>query len=105
MLRNLHFQPKDLSAASGKHRCQLTKARVITFEEVVQLREGREHEDAQQSPRAETRKMKHTRMASKKIECLRDTRYQEKLHTLVKCVVTNIQKAAREDDEDLVDEA
>jgi len=30
MLTNLHSQANDLSAASAKDSCQLTKARVIT---------------------------------------------------------------------------
>lgn len=83
LLRNLHSQANDLSAASAKHSCQLTKASEITFEEVVLLREEGEHEDAQLTPRLEARTMKHTSTASKKIECFSDTRHSEKLCKLV----------------------
>jgi hypothetical protein len=72
MLRNLHSQAKDLYAASAKDRCQLMKARVITQEDVVQLREEREQKEA------EARKRKQTATASKKIEGLSATSDRKK---------------------------
>ena len=70
----------------------------------MQLREEREQKDAEKSPRAEAKKRKHTPTASKKIKCLSDTSDLVKLHSVVKCAVTNIQKAGREEEENLVDE-
>jgi len=42
MIRNLRSGAKDTSAAAAKDRRHLTKARVITAEDVVHLREERE---------------------------------------------------------------
>jgi len=39
MIRNLRSGAKDTSAAAAQHRCHLTKARVITAEDVVHLQE------------------------------------------------------------------
>jgi hypothetical protein len=78
LLRNLCSQAKDLSAASAQDRRQLTKARVITQEDVVHLREEREQKEAEKSARAEARKRKQTATASTKIEGLSATSDREK---------------------------
>ena len=105
MPRNLHSQAKDLSAASTKDHCQLTKARVITQEDVVHLREETEQKEAKKSASAEAWKRKQTATASsKEIEGLSATSNQEKQHSMVKCAGTNLQKAGSDEEEDLVDE-
>jgi len=104
ILRNLRSQAKDLSAVSAEDRRQLTKARVITHEDVVHLREEREQNEAEKSTRAEARKRKQTATASKRMGGLSATSNREKQHSIVKCASTNVQKAGSDEEEDLVDE-
>jgi len=93
MLRNLSCQAKDLFAASANDRHQLTKARVITQEDVVHLREEREQKEPKKSATAEARKRKQTATASKEIEGFSATSNREKQCSMVKCAGTNLQKA------------
>ncbi|KAF8535432.1 hypothetical protein BDD12DRAFT_892998 [Trichophaea hybrida] len=66
ILRDLRSQARNLSVVAAKDRRQLTKARVIAQEEVVQLREEREQKVAETPARAKTRKIKQEAAAAKK---------------------------------------
>jgi hypothetical protein len=68
ILRNLRSQAKDISVAAAKDRRQLTKARVITQEDVVHLREEREKKEAAKTAKAEVRRNKPKVAAEKKWE-------------------------------------
>jgi hypothetical protein len=64
MLRTLRAAAKDTSTAAAKDRRQLTKARVITSEDVVRLRDERLRIDAQNAARAEARRRKQKVVAA-----------------------------------------
>jgi len=82
MLRNLCTQANDLSAVSAEEHRQLTKASVITLENVVQLSEETEQKEVKD------RKRMQTATAGKKIEGLSSTSNEEKQHSMVKCAGT-----------------